>query len=70
MIHNELIIEIRTVLLLQLIVMTMASDRAVLVHQELRKIWKTLNAPVLPKKPAPANKGRSFWEIDMTKFEP
>jgi hypothetical protein len=70
MIHDELIIGIRAVLLLQLIVMTMASDRAVLVHHELRKIWKTLNTPVFPKKSAQANKGKSFWEIDMTKFEP
>jgi hypothetical protein len=40
------------------------------VHQKLLRIWKSLNTPVLPKKPTGKAKKEKFWEIDMTKFEP
>jgi len=41
------------------------------LQQELLRIWKTLNAPLLRKKPVkPNHKSGKFWEIDMTDFEP
>lgn len=70
MFGEELIITIRNILLVQLVMVSvsLAPERAVLVRQEFLKIWKSLNAPFLPKK---TDKGREkFWEIDMTKFEP
>ena len=66
----ETSIVIRTFLLLQLLTLVMVPGYALQVHQKLLKIWKSLNTPVLPKKPTGKAKKEKFWEIDMTKFEP
>ncbi len=53
-----------------LVVLTLAGNEPA-VQRELLKIWKRLNTPLLPNKPAGTNhKSNKFWEIDMTKFEP
>jgi hypothetical protein len=61
---------IRNILLLQLLTLVVVPDSDLQVHQKLLKIWKSLNTPILPKKPADKAKKEKFWEIDMTKFEP
>jgi hypothetical protein len=68
--EQEIIISMRNIMLLQLVALSLTPEKAVLVRQELKKIWKTMKTPRLPKKTGPANKGKSFWEIDMTRFEP
>jgi hypothetical protein len=70
MIHDAFIITIRNILLLQLIVMTMAPEKGVLVRQEILKFLRELRTPLFQKTAKkPGNRGK-FWEIDMTKFEP
>jgi hypothetical protein len=61
---------IRNILLLQLLTIFVVPDYAFQVHQKLMKIWRSLNTPVLTKKPSDKGKKEKFWEIDMTKFEP
>lgn len=64
-------VNFRNILALQfLVALTLAGNEPV-VQQQLLKIWKRLNTPLLPKKSAGTNhKSNKFWEIDMTKFEP
>lgn len=70
MLGDEIMFSIRNILLLQLLTFVVAPDYAFQVHQQLLKIWKSLNTPMLLKKPAGQKKREKFWEIDMTKFEP
>jgi hypothetical protein len=65
----EISMVIRNILLLQLLTIFVVPDFAFQVHQKLLKIWRSLDTPVLAKKPADKEK-KKFWEIDMTKFEP
>jgi hypothetical protein len=70
MFTDGIIIGIRNILLVQLLIMAAAPERAVRLRQELVRIWKTLEAPVFLKKTHPVvRKGGGFWEIDMTKFD-
>jgi hypothetical protein len=47
------------------------AGNALIIHQELLRIWKTLRAPFLPIKSTMTNHASNkFREIDMTKFEP
>jgi hypothetical protein len=69
MIVHGMSIGIRNILLIQLVIVLMVPDHAVLVRQELIRIWKSINAPLLRKKET-RKKGSRFWEIDMTAFEP
>lgn len=64
-------VNFRNILALQLLAaLTLAVNEPV-VQQELLKIWKRLNTPLLPKKPTGTNhRSGKFWEIDLTKFEP
>ncbi len=66
----ETSIVIRNILLFQLLTLAVIPGYALQLHQKLLKIWKSLNTPVLPKKPTGKAKKESFWEIDMTKIEP
>jgi len=59
---------IRNILLLQLLTFVVIPDYAFQIHKKLLKIWKTLNAQLLPRNPKA--KKEKFWEIDMTKLEP
>ena len=70
MFAHEVTIGIRNILLIQLLVIVLVPGCAFQVHQGLMKIWKTLNTPLLPEKPADPKKREKFWEIDMTRFEP
>jgi hypothetical protein len=60
---------LRNILLLSALITVTVSVTMPQLQQELLKLWKTLKTPKLPKKPA-SQKSDSFWEIDMTKFEP
>lgn len=60
---------IRNVLLVQLLILIMVPEYAVHIRQEMIRIWRSINAPFLQRIKA-RKKGSSFWEIDMTKFEP
>ena len=72
MMHIDIIaVSLRNILFFQLMMVLVLAGNAPLVQQELLKIWKTLNTPLLPKRPGGTNhKSNKFWEIDMTKFEP
>jgi hypothetical protein len=72
MMSVELItINFRNILAFQLLMALAFAGNEPVVQQELLKIWKRLNTPLLPKKSAGTNhKSNKFWEIDMTKFEP
>ena len=67
MVAHELTLGIRNLLLVQLMLIITSPGHTLLVRQELLKIWKCITAPALFKK---NKKQNSFWEIDMTKFEP
>jgi hypothetical protein len=66
----ETSIVIRNILLLHLLTLVVVPGYAFQVHQNLLKIWKSLNTPILLKKTTDKAKKERFWEIDMTKFEP
>lgn len=68
MLSHELILGIRNILLMQLVLLLMMPSFALEVRRELRRVWRSVNAPFLRKKTMP--KKGSFWEIDLTKFEP
>jgi hypothetical protein len=73
MMHVDLItVCLRNILAFQLLCAVFAlTGNTPVVQQELLRIWKTLNTPLLPKQQAGTNhKSNKFWEIDMTKFEP
>jgi hypothetical protein len=64
-------ISLRNVLLVQLVAVLTFAGNEPIVQQELLKIWKRLNTPLLPNKTSQTNhKSNKFWEIDLTKFEP
>jgi hypothetical protein len=72
MMNTELLtINLRNILLFQLIVALAFADNAPVVHHELFRIWKRLKAPfLLIKSNTTNNPSNKFWEIDMTKLEP
>jgi len=63
-------IDIRNILLVQMLTLVLVPGYALQVRRELVKIWKTLKTPILPRKTGSLKKGSKFWEIDLTKFEP
>jgi hypothetical protein len=64
-------IALRNILLVQLLTALALAGNSPRLQQELLRIWKTLNTPLLWKKPVkPNHKSGKFWEIDMTDFEP
>jgi hypothetical protein len=66
-----LVINLRNILLFQLLVALALAGNVPAVQQELLKIWKRLNTPLITIKSTRTNhKSNKFWEIDMTKFEP
>ena len=68
---DSIMIAFRNVLLVQLLMALTLAGNSPRLQQKLLRIWKTLNAPFLWKKPAkPNHKSGKFWEIDMTDFEP
>ncbi len=65
----NLIVTLRNALLLQFLVVFLLPDHAAAaVHQNLKRAWMRIQAPLLQKTQL-VRKSR-FWEIDMTKFEP
>ena len=72
MFASDIIIDIRNILIIQMVMIFAVPADAFRVCKELMKIWKALITPVeLPKQKALSNKKKgSFWEVDMTKFEP
>lgn len=62
---------LRNTLVFTLMAAMLLARNVPVVQQELLRIWKTLNSPLLPKRSSGTNhKSNKFWEIDMTKFEP
>jgi hypothetical protein len=72
MMNTEILaINLRNILLFQLMVALAFAENAPVVHQALFRIWKRLRAPFLLIKSNKTNHASNkFWEIDMTKFEP
>ncbi len=68
---DAITIALRNILLVQLLMALTLAGNSPRLQQELLRIWKSLNAPLLWKKPTkPNHKSGKFWEIDMTDFEP
>lgn len=64
-------VSLRNIMAFQLLAALAFACDSPVVQRELRKIWKTLNTPLLQKQPVKTNHvSNKFWEIDMTKFEP
>jgi hypothetical protein len=70
--NTELIaINLRNILLLQLLVVLSIALNIPIIHRDLLRFWNTLKAPFLMIKSTKTNHpSNKFWEIDMTKFEP
>ena len=69
MFDSELVFCIRTIVFAHVLILTMTPELTLRLQHELVKLWKTLKAPILLKQ-ARQQKKSSFWEVDMTKFEP
>jgi hypothetical protein len=68
---DPMTLNLRNILVFQLLVVVTLAGNSPVVQQELLKIWKTLNTPLLQKKSNKTNhRSGKFWEIDMTNFEP
>lgn len=62
---------LRNLVAFQLLVVLALAGGTPVLHQELLKIWKTLNTPLFPRQSGKTNhKSNKFWEIDLTKLEP
>ena len=70
--HIEIIsINLRNILLFQLLAILAITGNAPVVQQELLRIWKMLKAPfILIKSTKTNHPSNKFWEIDITKLEP
>lgn len=69
--HPEIMIAFRNILLVQLLMALTFARNPLRLQQELLRLWKTLNTPLLSRKSIkPNHKSGKFWEIDMTDFEP
>ena len=64
------VLSIRNILLIPLIALIVTPEQAFCLVQETVKIWKKLCAPLRVFAANATKKKSSFWEIDMTKFEP
>lgn len=67
MIPHEILVSIRNIMLMQL-VLVLAAQSAIGARRELARFRRSILAPFLREK-EPTRK-ESFWEIDMTRFEP
>ena len=68
---DSMMIALRNILLVQFLMSLMLAGNSPRLQQELLRIWKTLNSPLLRKRPAkPNHRSGKFWEMDMTDFEP
>ncbi len=71
MIEDMRIISLYKVLILQLVILSLSTKMLAMDLHEFLKILHVLKIPFLPKAKKKAGKRKeSFWEIDMTKFEP
>lgn len=61
---------LKNVAFLSLTAIVITSETMPPFQEELQRIWKTLTAPILLLKKETNHKSKSFWELDMTKFEP
>ena len=70
--HPDLVmIALRNILLVQLVMALTVAGNSPRLQQELLRIWRKLNSPLLRKDPVkPNHRSGRFWEIDMTDFEP
>jgi hypothetical protein len=71
MIENIRIISLYKLLILQLVILSLSTKMLAMDLHEFLKIWHVLKILFLPKAKKKSGKLKeSFWEIDMTKFEP
>ncbi len=69
MVEHEFLFSIRNVLLAHLALFAAASPRSNRqLYAKFGRIWKTLRRRLVSLRSKPGRS--SFWEIDMTKFEP
>jgi len=61
---------IRSILFVHLVMISiLMPDHELLLIRAMIRTWRSFHAPFQEKKENPGKKD-SFWEIDMTKFEP
>ena len=72
MMHIEILaINLRNILLFQLLTVLIFTGNLPVLHHGLLRIWKTLSARFITLTSAKTNNmSDKFWEIDMTRFEP
>ncbi len=69
--HTDLsVLVLKNVFFLSLFAAAVMTENMPLFQEEFQRIWKTLTTPIVLKKKRTNHKSNSFWEIDMTKFEP
>ena len=70
--HIEtLSINLRNILIFQLLAALTIAANAPIIHRELLRIWNWFKTPLLQlKSPKTNHRSHKFWEVDMTKFEP
>lgn len=68
---TEADLALRNILLIQLVVFAVTRDQQLLVYKKIEELRKRLSHPFhFTKSTGPKVKKDSFWEIDMTNFEP
>jgi len=66
---HEFVVNIRIILFLQMVVITLYHGKVMSGRLKFLSIWRTLLKPLLPNISTEAQKGKNrFWEIDMSKF--
>jgi len=67
MLTDTLILSIRNILLLQLALLLIAPEKYALMYLGICRFWKSLRKANHDEARV---KGKNFWEVDMSRFEP
>jgi len=70
MLTDTLILSIRNILLLQLALLLIAPEKYALIYLGVCRFWKSLRNATHSNPDEARVKGKNFWEVDMSRFEP
>jgi len=70
MFTDALTLTIRNIALLQLALLLIAPEKYALVYGGMCRFWKSLRNAAHANPDEARVKGKNFWEIDMSRFEP
>ncbi len=68
MFDHNMSIDIRNILLAQVLLIVTVPGFALQIRRHLIRLWKIMTTPFVISRSRPVR--NKFWEIDMTKFEP